>query len=208
VSETRRTHVATRAGSYARVADSSSESLEEGATATKVPRRWTKEETQTRIAHAPTFLQERLDENALNAEISGYEHITGDPVRRPAKRNLVAACYRVHGENFLPLVQRLYAASGTATNLLGTIRCLSPSEAVRLLGAAAADGLDDEETAGASEPEGWLPDLPSSTQTRPDVDPASTPRDNRQPSNSDGGFFSDAELGAMGRSRTAKALSR
>jgi hypothetical protein len=43
---------------------------------------------------------------------------------------LIAACYRVHGDAFLPLVARRFASSGTATNLLGDIRCLPPTEPV------------------------------------------------------------------------------
>jgi len=159
------------------------------------------------MAEAPPFRFPRPDEATLDELVWGYEHFTRDPVRRPAKRNLVAACYRVHGDDFLPLVEHLFTATGSAMNLLGTIRCIFPLEAVRLLGAAAADGLD-EEAAGASEPEGWLPDLASSTQAQPDVDPASTRRDDERRSDPDAGFFSEDELGFVSRSRTAEALNR
>jgi hypothetical protein len=99
---------------------------------------------------APTFQFDRPEDTNLDDLVRGYVHITGDPVTRAPKRNLIAAGYRVHGENFFPLVLRLFTTMGTATNLLGIIRCLSPIEAVRLLGAAAADGLGDEQAAGAS----------------------------------------------------------
>jgi len=192
---------------YARVADSSSSFLEEGATATRVPRRWTAEETRARMAAAPPFRLPRPDEATHDELVRGYEHITGDPVRRGPKRNYVAACFRVHGDNFLPLVERLFSATASATNLLGIIRCLSPSEAVRILGAAAADELDDEETAGPSGPDGWPPALTSPTNPRPG-DPISTPWDGRRPSDPGAGFFSESELGAARRSPTAEALNR
>jgi hypothetical protein len=128
---------------------------------------------------APTFQFDRPEHTNLHDLVRGYVHITGDPVTRAPKRNLIAAGYRVHGENFFPLVLRLFTTMGTATNLLGIIRCLSPIEAVRLLGAAAADGLGDEQAAGASGRAGWLPGLPSSTEVRPDVDPVSASRDDR-----------------------------
>jgi hypothetical protein len=77
-----------------------------------------------------------------------------------------------------------------------------------LLGAAAADGLGDEQAAGASGRAGWLPGLPSSTEVRPDVDPVSASRDDRQPSDPEAGFFSEDELGVATRSPTAEALNR
>jgi hypothetical protein len=160
------------------------------------------------MAAAPPFRFERPDEAILDELVGGYVQITDDPVTRAPKRNLIAACYRVHGENFLPLVLRLFTTTRTATNLLGVIRCLTPIEAVRLLGAASADGLDDEETGGADDREGWLPDLPSSTEGQPDDDPASTHRADQPRSNPGTGFFSEDELGVMARSRTAEALNR
>jgi hypothetical protein len=195
------------ARSYARVADSSSSFLEEGATATKSPRRWTAEETSARMAGAPPFRLPRPDEATLDEQVRGYEHITGDPVRRDKKRNLVAACYRVHGDNFLPLVQRLHMSSGTVVNLLGAIRCLTPSEAVRILGAAAADELDDADAPGTSGPDGWPPAVTSSANPRPD-EPISPPWDGRGPPGPEAGFFSESELGAPRRSPTAEALNR
>ena len=159
------------------------------------------------MAVAPPFRLGRADEATLDELARGYEHITNDPVRRAPKRNYVAAGYRVHGDNFLPLVQRLFVSRGTEVNLLGVIRCLFPSEAVRILGAAAADELDDEEAAGTSGPDGWPPALSFPTNPRPD-DPISAPWDGRGPSAPETGFFSESELGAARRSPTAEALNR
>jgi hypothetical protein len=100
------------ARTYARVAlNSTSSVLEEGATAT---RRWTRQETVARVASAPPFRHPSPDELLLRELVAGYEHITGDAVRRPAKRNLIAACHRVHGDAFLPLVAHRFASTGTA----------------------------------------------------------------------------------------------
>src|SRR5439155_8361126 len=67
----------------------------------------------------------------LQELIRGYEALTTDRVVRPAKRNLLAACYRVHGDNFLGIVARLFAARGSARNLLGVIRGTDPDAATR-----------------------------------------------------------------------------
>lgn len=88
--------------------------------------RWTRPESEANIASAPRFSQPAPPREQLNALVAGYARITGDLVRGPAKRNLIAACYRVHGEDFLSLVAELFRATGTATNLLGEIRCMSP----------------------------------------------------------------------------------
>ena len=159
------------------------------------------------MAAAPPFRLPRPDEATHDELVRGYEHITGDPVRRGAKRNYVAACYRVHGDGFLPLVQRLFVSRGTAVNLLGVIRCLFPSEAVRIFGVAAAEGLDDEEAAGTSGLDGWAPASSLPTIPRP-IDPISAPRDGRGQSAPEAGFFSESELGAVRRSPTAEALNR
>jgi hypothetical protein len=57
-----------------------------------------------------------------------YEHVTGDVVRRQAQRNLIAACYRVHGDDLLPLVLETFERTGTAINLLGELRVLRPRQ--------------------------------------------------------------------------------
>jgi hypothetical protein len=63
---------------------------------------------------------------ALDAVVQEYERITNDLVRRPKKRDLIAACYRVHGEDFLPFVADYFRVEGTAQNLLGVIRRAEP----------------------------------------------------------------------------------
>lgn len=193
------------ARSYARVADSSSSFLEEGATATTVPRRWTADETRVRTAAAPPFRFPGPDEAPLDELVRGYEHITGDPVRRAPKRNLVATCYRVHGDEFLPLVQRLFVANGTATNLLGEIRCLWPSPGQR-------DEIEPPEVSApaAQHPIDPAPGLIYPADDRPPFDPTSTRRYDRHASNPDAAaFFTDEELGAgPARSPTDAAMSR
>jgi hypothetical protein len=49
-------------------------------------------------------------------------------VRTQPKRNLVAACYRVHGDDFLPLAIETFERTGTATNLLGKLRVREPRD--------------------------------------------------------------------------------
>jgi hypothetical protein len=100
------------ARTYARVAlISTSSVLEEGATAT---RRWTRQETATRTASAPPFRHPSPDESLLRELVAGYEHITGDAVRRPAKCNLIATYHRVRSDAFLALVAHRFASTGTA----------------------------------------------------------------------------------------------
>lgn len=64
----------------------------------------------------------------LDGLVRGYEEITGDIVRSPRKRNLIATCYRVHGDDFLSLVRETFGRTGTATNLLGQLRVQPPRE--------------------------------------------------------------------------------
>lgn len=51
-----------------------------------------------------------------------YTALTGDPVKTEKKLRFVAVCYRIHGDDFLPLVAELFADTGTATNLLLRVR--------------------------------------------------------------------------------------
>jgi len=106
--------------SYARVPrHSTSDSFRGGSRAT---RRWSRKEMQDCMASAPKFRLGWVPDDVLTELVARYEATTGDPVRSPSKRNLVAACYRVHGEDFLPLVAFMLASRGTVTNLLGEIR--------------------------------------------------------------------------------------
>lgn len=189
------------ARTYARVAPNSSSTVfEEGATAT---RRWTRDEMRARMAGAPPFGHPSPDESLLRELIAGYEHITGDAVRRPAKRNLVAACYRVHGDEFLPLVVRRFASTGTATNLLGDIRSLPLMEPAK----EADDPQRGAIAATLAPPADLAPGLIYPADAPPRFDATSKRRYDRRPSNPDAAtFFSDAELGVP--SPTARALSR
>ena len=189
------------ARTYARVAlNSTSSVLEEGATAT---RRLTREEMRTRMASAPSFVHPSPDESLLGELVAGYEHITGDAVRRPRKRNLVAACYRVHGDEFLPLVARRFASTGTATNLLGDIRCLPLMEPAK----EADDPPRGAIAATLAPPPDLAPGLTYPADAPPRFDPTSKRRYDRRRSNPDAAaFFSDDDLGVP--SPTARALSR
>jgi hypothetical protein len=109
--------------SYAPVARSTT-FLDEGATA----RRWTREETRSRIAGAPLFRFGPPSAAFLDELVLQYQAITGDRIRPRGKRNLLAACYRLHGADLIPYVADGFAVLGTAQNLLGLIRCAPPRE--------------------------------------------------------------------------------
>jgi len=123
-----------RSYARARVAPGdSTSSLREGASAT---RRLSTEETRRRLAGAPAFPGPRCDGTTLDSQARGYEQATGDLVRSPKKRNLLAACYRVHGADFLPLVREWFSRTGTATNLLFELRVLPPQPVTAACGSA------------------------------------------------------------------------
>ena len=107
--------------------------MKEGATA----RRWSRDALRAHLAHAPTLSEEWLDEEVLSRACEGYTLITGDPVRKPKKRNLVAADYRIHRDDFLPYVREVFEATGTAINLLGILRLSPPRNLVSGVPAAA-----------------------------------------------------------------------
>jgi len=123
-------------------------------------------------------------------------------VRRPKKRHFIAACYRVHGEEFLPLVERLFMAKGSITNLLGEIRRLVPTP-TRTTELEGSPPPLPSVTHASSEP---LPRVIYSDADRVPFDPASTRRYDRRRSNPDAAGFSDEEMGVP--SPTARALSR
>jgi hypothetical protein len=87
-------------------------------------RRWTKAELDARIAAAPPFSFGPPTPERLEALVAGYVRLTGDPVGRSAKRNFLAACFRMHGEDTLGVIAERYRVTGTITNLLGAVRCL------------------------------------------------------------------------------------
>ena len=174
--------------------------LEERATATK---RWTREETQSRMADAPPFRHPSPAASLLGDLRAGYQHITGDAVMRPAKVNLIAACYRVHGDDFLPLVAHRFASTGTVTNLLGEIRCLPPREPPAPDVQAEAEPMEPEAEPSADR----LPD-PEDPGPEPNpFDPETGRRSDRGPSNTDPPGSSD-QLAIWPSSPTARALAR
>ena len=101
-------------------------------------RRWSSEELDRRIAAGPPFRYDPPAPALLDGLVRRYGEITGDPLRpeRPAKRNLVAACYRVHGDDVLLYIADEFRRTGTAINLLGALRCSPPRRGV------GADGAD------------------------------------------------------------------
>jgi hypothetical protein len=134
-----------RSYAHARVAvapvDSTS-SLKNSATATK---RWTREETRTRAAVSPEFRYPSPDPGQMDDLVRQYELATGDRVRTQPKRNFLAACYRVHGDDLLPYAAELLQRTGTTTNLLGELRTREPRD-----GAARAKGSDQVQAVGTS----------------------------------------------------------
>jgi len=103
----------------------STSSLRGGATAT---RRWSREETKIRATAGPKFLFPRPTPPELDELIREYEQTTGDRVRTNPKRNFLAACYRIHGDDFLPLARETFGSTGTVTNLLGLLRETPPRD--------------------------------------------------------------------------------
>jgi hypothetical protein len=149
--ETDRCYARTR--SYERVARST-DSLEEG---TATAKRWTPGVVRARVAGAPAFSFDAPSKAVLEGLIAGYQRITGDPVRSPKKRNLVAACYRVHGTDFLPQVARQYGRMGTVTNLLGELRCTAPSSTEAPSGSATEKALGERPDPTAAYPHTGMP---------------------------------------------------
>ena len=91
------------------------------------PRRWPAEEVKRRLADAPSFAYASPSAEQLAELKRRYTEITGgpiseDPQRPPRKQNLLAACYRVHGNDTLCFIRDEFTATRTAVNLLGTIR--------------------------------------------------------------------------------------
>jgi hypothetical protein len=187
----------------------STSSLRESATAT---RRWTREETRAKATSGPEFTHPSPDRPLLDELVRGYEQITGTSVRRPGQRNLIAACYRVHGDDFLRLVREWFERNGTTVNLLGELRVLpqrlqdllhdddEPRVVVghlsrQPLPLPAQSGADqpsqaDSESAWCGCPEEDLrPDLLYCTFHRPVYQSAPTRRYDRRSSNPDAARF-------------------
>jgi hypothetical protein len=127
----------------------STSSLKKSATAT---RRWTREETLARVATGPEFRHLNPTPTQLDDLVRGYEQATGVRVRRQPQRNLIAACYRVHGDDFLLLVRQWFARTGTTTNLLGELRVLPPRELGPIQAAPGSTGNVEPDAPGSSAP--------------------------------------------------------
>jgi hypothetical protein len=109
--------------------------------------RWTRAETRARIASARPLRWPSPDGDRLERLIAGYERITGEHVNRPRHRsaqvNLIAVCYRVHGDAFLEVLADWYLATGTTVNLLGQVRCAPPAESIAPRSPSAVMPKDD-----------------------------------------------------------------
>ena len=134
------------------------------------PRRWTAEERDQHIAAAPPFRHDSPSSDKLADLVRCYVALTGDPIRpeRPAKRNLLAACYRVHGDDVMAVLADAFAASRTAINLLGEIRSRPP----RRLDPALVGAADGERP--SAEPVRPDPTSRASAAAIADPGPAST----------------------------------
>jgi hypothetical protein len=188
-----------RARVATRIARSSSTTFkEEGASA----RRWTPAETRSRVEAGPKFRFDPPSIVLLSQLVNQYRDITGDLIRTPRKRNLLAGCYRVHGADVIPFIRDEFAIRGTAQNLLGVIRCAPPrGEHDRLplpdqlrnpLLGERRSGIDDAATRAPADHDGppcpverCLRDLIYCAGHQPPFDPASRARYDRRPSNPD-----------------------
>lgn len=163
--------------SRARVARSSStDSFEDRTSATTRAKRWSSAETKARIAGAPEFGFPSPPRPLLDALVAEYETLTGDPVRTFPKRNLLAACYRVHGPATTAFIADEFARRGTAANLLGFIRTSPPRP-------SEAQVLRERHSAPPCPAEECLPHLIYCAGHRPPFDRTSTLRYDCRPSN-------------------------
>jgi hypothetical protein len=109
-----------------------------------------------RVATGPEFRYLNPTPSQLEEQVRGYEQITGSRVLRQPQRNLIAACYRVHGDDFVALVREWFARTGTTNNLLGELRVLPPRTAAS--SATAQNSMSDVE-ADAPEDRAPAPEL-------------------------------------------------
>jgi hypothetical protein len=137
-------------------------------------------------------------------------NISGQRIRSVYQRDLLAACYRVHGADVVPYIAEEFRVQGTTQNLLGIIRCAPPRE----MGIArpladnevkprtdpdAVAGVRDTAFEGASGHDGppcpierCLPNLIYCDDHRLAFDPASRRRYDRRASNPDAArYFAD-----------------
>jgi hypothetical protein len=144
--------------------------------------RWTKDDMRASLVDAPAFTDGWVADGALDALARRYEQITGDPVRRPAKRNLLAGCFRVHGDDTLAFIEDEYRRTGSAINLLGRVRTTPPrgAQPAPIAGATSGDFRPTPSCASASSHGGppcssavCLPNLTYCNAHRPPFDPHS-----------------------------------
>jgi hypothetical protein len=182
------------APSYARVARSDSTPFsEERASATRLRAG----ELQSRIPNAPDFRYGPLSSEELNDVVRRFEEITGKPVRPGRQRNLVAACYRVHGPDFIPFAESYLRVERSDTNLLAVIRGTPPRLPEDVPEIEAGDGAYPAVNAGAVDGHDGppcplvdcLPGLTYCANDRPPFDPASRHRHDRRPSNPDAALY-------------------
>lgn len=72
---------------------------------------------------------DRIEGAELDRPCRAYTAITGDPAKTRGKKQLLAACFRVHGPDTLAYIEYMYQESGTVTNLLGVLRSADPPPA-------------------------------------------------------------------------------
>jgi hypothetical protein len=176
------------ARSYARVARSNSTPLsEERASATRLGSRQFRAEVTT----FTPFAFEPPSKSFLDELVVQYEAITGARVRTPRKRNLLAACYRVHGPDFLSFVADYCRVERSEQNLLAVLRRSAPRTAARSSDAddvASVSGAHVQAAGHAGPPcpvEDSLPNLIHCAAHRPAFDATSTRRYDRRPSDPD-----------------------
>jgi hypothetical protein len=140
---------------------------------------WSKEESERRIRSAPGYRHSAVDDKTVDEIVVEYVRITGDRVRKPAKRGFIAACAHLHGSRFLELVQAVFERTGTATNLLGIIREMAPEDVDVYLTEGAHPIAAEQSppyavstpnipfTAGAASERYALPALPQPLDNRP-----------------------------------------
>jgi hypothetical protein len=135
------------------------------------------------MAGAPKFGFLSPPRPLLDALIAEYEALTGDPVRTLAKRNLLAACYRVHGPDTTAFIADEFARRGTVANLLGIVRTALPRSG------AVAELAPGDHAAPPCPADECLPHFIYCTGHRPAFDGSSGRRYDRRRSNPDAAVY-------------------
>jgi hypothetical protein len=164
----------------------------------------------------------------LERLVQQYQNVTGDQIRRPKKRNLLAACYRVHGADVIDYIADEFGAQGTAQNLLGIIRSSAPRGTGDVPPPPDVEARSRQDAYGATRPSPAIAAVPNGIAGRsPDhdgppcpiehclpnliycddhyrFDPTSKRRYDRRPSNPDAAsYFGGESSGPNSRSTTA-----